>query len=398
VITTAEARDAILAAMPTFAAKSIPVNTSPGRVLRQGVVAERDQPPFDRVMMDGIAISFSDYDSGTRTFPIQATQAAGDEALTLEPGKCIEIMTGASLPKQADCIVPVERLSVSGGCAELEADYEARQSQFVHPQGSDHKKDTELLKPGKYITPMDIAIIHSCGLTNVEVSQSPRISVISTGNELVPAGQAIEAHQIRLSNGPAVIAMLEQHDYANCKHDHLVDEPELLEKMIGEHLDNSDVLILSGGVSMGKADYVPQVLEELGVKVVFHKISQRPGKPMWFGMGPDNQAVFALPGNPVSTLVCCRQYVIPALNKASGLNEGQPQFAVLAQDFTFKPKLTCFLPVSLLSNTGGQVLAMPVHTNTSGDFASLSATDGYVELALAESEFPAGTAARLYRW
>jgi len=119
---------------------------------------------------------------------------------------------------------------------------------------------------------------------------------------------------------------------------------------------------------------------------------------MWFGVGPRGQAVFALPGNPVSTLVCCRQYVIPALGKASDGREKPPQFATLTQDVTFEPRLTCFLPVRLLSNTGGQVLAIPVHTNTSGDFASLSATDGYVELALGETSFPAGTAARLHRW
>jgi len=230
------------------------------------------------------------------------------------------------------------------------------------------------------------------------VARSPSIRVISTGNELVPAGKPIEPHQIRMSNGPAVISMLEQHGYGNCQHDHLVDEPELLKQSIGEHLDQADVLVLSGGVSMGKADYVPAVLKELGVEVVFHKISQRPGKPMWFGMGPNNQAVFALPGNPVSTLVCCRQYVIPALSRASGLREQQPEFAALAQDVSFKPQLTCFLPVRLISNTGGQVLAMPVPTNTSGDFASLSGTDGYVELGLDESEFAAGTAAQLHRW
>jgi molybdopterin molybdotransferase len=119
---------------------------------------------------------------------------------------------------------------------------------------------------------------------------------------------------------------------------------------------------------------------------------------MWFGVGPKGQTVFALPGNPVSTLVCCRQYVIPALGRASGARDKPPEFAALTQDVTFRPQLTCFLPAKLLSNTGGQVLAMPVHTNTSGDFASLSATDGYVELALEETEFPAGTAARLHRW
>ena len=245
---------------------------------------------------------------------------------------------------------------------------------------------------------MDIAIIASCGMTEVEVSATPTIRVISTGNELVPAGEPIEPHQIRMSNGPAMIAMLEQHGFADSEHDHLADEPEILKQRIAEHLEAANVLILSGGVSMCKADYIPAVLNELGVEVIFHKVSQRPGKPMWFGMGPNGQAVFALPGNPVSALVCCRQYVIPALNAASGLHEPPAEFVSLAQEVTFKPKLTCFLPVKLVSSVNGQSLAMPVHTNTSGSFASLSGTDGYVELALEQTKFPAVTTVPLYRW
>ena len=397
-ITTGEARDAILAALPAFESELISSNASTGRILRESVIAERDQPPFDRVMMDGIAIAFSDYDNGTRSFPMQATQAAGDQQLSLEQGKCIEIMTGASLPEGADCIIPVERIAVVDGIATLEDNFEVMQRRFIHARGSDHKEGTELLTDGKRITPMDIAIINSAGLTEIEVSRLPKIRVISTGNELVPAGQPIEPHQIRLSNGPAVIAMLEQNGYSNNEHDHLIDEPDLLREKIGEHLDAADMLIMSGGVSMGKADFIPEVLKDLGVEVVFHKISQRPGKPMWFGIGPNKQVVFALPGNPVSTLVCCRQYVIPALARASAQKDRQPEFAALAQDVTFKPNLTCFLPVRLISNTGGQVLAMPVQTNTSGDFASLSGTDAYVELPMDESRFPAGTPVQLHRW
>jgi len=397
-LTTVAAREAILAVMPAYEKEPVAVAASVDKVLRQSVLAERDQPPFDRVMMDGIAISYADVESGTRDFPIQATQAAGDEPISLEAGKAIEIMTGASLPTAADCIVPVERISINDGIAALETDYEAKQNQFIHPRGTDYTRDTELLSAGRRISPMDIAVINSCGLSDVDVSNSPAIRVISTGNELVAAGTPVEAHQIRMSNGPAVIAMLEQHGYTDCEHDHLVDEPDLLRERIGKHLDNADVLVLSGGVSMGKADYIPQVLGELGVDVVFHRVSQRPGKPMWFGMGPKGQAVFALPGNPVSTLVCCRQYVIPALNAASGQHVRPPEFASLAQAFTFKPQLTCFLPVRLISNVGGQVLAMPVHTNTSGDFAALSGTDGYIELALEETTFAAGTAAQLHRW
>ena len=397
-LTTAKAYDAILGAMSAFDTEIVPVDAATGRVLRQTVSAERDQPPFDRVMMDGIAIRFGDFDGGTREFPIQSTQHAGDKQQTLDAGSCIEIMTGASLPGGADCIVPVERLKVTDGSAAIEADYAAKELQFIHPRASDHAKGAELLTPGMRISPMDIAVINSCGLTDIEVTRSPTIRVISTGNELVPAGEPIEPQQIRLSNGPAIIAMLGQHGYESCEHDHIKDDPALLKDRIGMHLDDADVLVLSGGVSMGKADYLPQVLEELGVEMVFHKISQRPGKPLWFGTGPTGQAVFALPGNPVSTLVCGRQYVIPALNAACGLREAPPEFASLAQHVTFKPRLTCFLPVRLISNVGGQVLAMPVHTNTSGDFASLSGTDGYIELALEETDFQAGTAARLMRW
>ena len=397
-LTTDEAREAILSSMPAFVTEMTPLDQANGRVLRQTVHAERDQPPFDRVMMDGIALRFADFASGIRQFPIQAMQAAGDEALVLKSGRCIEIMTGASLPQNADCIVPVERISVEDGVAVVEEDYAAESRRFIHARASDHAIGAHLLTPGKRISPLDIAIIASCGLTEIEASRIPVIRVISTGNELVPAGKPIEPHQIRLSNGPAIQAMLRARGCADCNHDHLVDNLEVLRERIADHLEIADVLILSGGVSMGKADYVPEVLAALGVKVVFHKVSQRPGKPMWFGLGPNGQVVFALPGNPVSALVCCRQYVIPALEAASAVTAMPPEFAALATDIRFEPDLTCFQPVRVLSNAAGQILAMPVKTNTSGDFTALSATDGYVELAKETSFFPAGTAVFLHRW
>ena len=397
-ITTTEATQAILAAVKPFEPELVALASATGRVLAQSISAERDQPPFDRVTMDGIAIAYAEYAKGTRSFPVQSMQAAGDPAQTLEAGNAIEIMTGASLPEGADCIVPVERITVNDLGAHVEANYEASERQFIHARGSDHKEGTTLLNPGTRVSPMDIAIIASCGLPEVSVAKQATISVISTGNELVPAGATIEPHQIRMSNGPAIVAMLEDNGFTSATHDHLIDEPELLKERIAQHLEQSKVLVLSGGVSMGKADYVPQVLDELGVKVAFHKVSQRPGKPMWFGMGPDGQAVFALPGNPVSALVCSRQYVIPALRRMSGMAPAAPQFASLTADVTFKPKLTNFLPVKLISNAAGQVLAMPVHTNTSGDFTALSGTDGYVELALEQTEFKAGTSVPLHRW
>ncbi len=397
-LTTAEALARILAATPALPAETVELAAATGRCLRQAVMAERDQPPFDRVMMDGIAIRHTEAASGQRDYPIQARQMAGEPALELAHGQCIEIMTGAALPRGADCIVPVERISVAAGVATLEDGYETRARQFIHARGSDYVKGAELLSPGKAIEPMEVAVIASSGLAAVAVGRNPVVRVLSTGDELVAAGKPIAAHQVRMSNGPAIVAMLARHGYGDALHDHLVDDPEVLATRIAAHLEAADVLVLSGGVSMGKADYVPDVLASLGVEVVFHRVSQRPGKPLWFGTAPGNKTVFALPGNPVSALVCCRHYVIPALGRACGLPSPLPEFAALTEDVTFEPDLTCFQPVRLVSNAVGQVLAIPVHTNTSGDFASLAGTGGYVELAREPSRFPAGTPVRLFRW
>lgn len=398
-ITTAQAAQAIAAAMPAFATESVPLAEVAGRVLHQSVTAERDQPPFDRVTMDGIALRYESLAGGNRRFTIQGIQHAGDPRQTLDSmDNAIEIMTGAVLPGKSDCVIPVERIQVQDGVATIEDGYEAERLQFVHPQGSDYPAGTEVLSAGRIITPMEIAIIASCGLESVRASTPPVVRVISTGNELVPPGGPVAPHQVRLSNGPALVAMLQEQGFQRTTDEHLVDEPALLRKRLSEILDEASVLILSGGVSMGKADFVPQVLGELGVEVVFHKISQRPGKPMWFGIGRGGQAVFALPGNPVSSFVCCRQYVLPALFQASGRGASRSESAVLAEDVTFHPKLTCFLPVRTESTDDGCVLATPVPTNTSGDFASLSGTDGYVELALEQNEFPAGTVVPLHRW
>jgi molybdopterin molybdotransferase len=398
-LTVSEASAAIFAAVRDFDTERVDIDRACGRILRQSVGAERDQPPFDRVTMDGIAINYDAYARGARNFPIEATQHAGDPVLSLtESGSCIEIMTGAMRPEGADCIVPVERITVADGVASLADDYTPERGQFIHARGSDHAAGQTVLCPGQVITPMDIAIIASCGLNAVDVAKMPKVSVISTGNELVPPGSAIEPHQIRLSNGPALVAMLSARGFSSTGHEHLPDDPVTLENRLGRLLAGNDVLILSGGVSMGKADFVPQVLTSLGVDVVFHKISQRPGKPMWFGTGPDGQAVFALPGNPVSTLVCCRHYVLPALLHASGRRPAGGRYAVLGEEVVFRPDLTCFMPVRIVVAEDGRNMATPVPTNTSGDFAALTGTDGYVELARGETVFAAGSAVRFHGW
>ncbi len=395
-LSVAEAWRRVTEAVFDFGTERVPVPASAGRILRQGVSAERDQPPFDRVMMDGMAVR---YEPGRRSYRRRAVLQAGEPAVALDdPAGCIEAMTGAVLPPGTDTVVPVERYHREGDDCVLEDGYDPEPRQFVHPRGSDHPAGTELLRAGAVVGAAEVAVLASQGLSRVSVGVQPPIAVVSTGDELVGPDRPIADHEIRLSNGPAVLAALLQHGFAGSRHYHLRDDEAAMRRELGELLESNPVLILSGGVSRGKADYVPGVLRELGVEPIFHRVAQRPGKPMWFGARRDRNLVFALPGNPVSTLVCFRRYALPALLQAAGLSTIPSETARLDADYEFRPELTCFLPVRISVDADAVMNASPVITNTSGDFAALAGSAGFVELPSEPSRFPAGTKAALHRW
>jgi molybdopterin molybdotransferase len=240
-------------------------------------------------------------------------------------------------------------------------------------------------------------VIASNGLTEVRVARSPDIAVISTGDELVEPGQAPADWQIYRSNAYAVVSALGHRGFSRVAHDHLPDDLGVLRTRLAAHLERHDVLILSGGVSMGRFDYVPQVLGELGVKVVFHKVSQRPGRPLWFGVGAGGKTVYALPGNPVSTLVCLTRYVFPGLDAALGAAPSAAEFVTLLEDVEVKPALTLFTPVKL-SHEAARSGAWLRPTRGSGDFTSLVGTEGFVELPPGPRVIEAGARAPFYRW
>ncbi len=395
----ADAEALILDRISRLPSETIPLDSATGRVLRQSVYAERDQPPFDRVTMDGIAIAHCDWQAGMRDFDPIGVQAAGSPALEVTAsGQCVEIMTGAMLPHGADTIIPVERIWREDGIVHVEVTLDVAARQFVHPQGSDRPRGSTLLAPGMRLGPPEIAILAAAGLAEAEVSKAPRVAVISTGDELVEPGEPVAPHQIRSSNDRAIAAALSRHCSAVVTRALLKDERAQLLTRIRELHDDNDVLILSGGVSMGQFDLVPGVLEELGVELVFHKIEQRPGRPMWFGISANEKPVFALPGNPVSTLVCLYRYVLPALNRALGLPPDEPEWVRLAEAVDFAPDLTYFLPVTVSAASDDDMLAWPRPTNTSGDFVSLANTTGFVELPRGSDRYPRQLAARLYRW
>ena len=397
-ISPAEAEAQIRAQAALLPATSLPLAELIGATLRERVVAAYDQPPFDRVTMDGIAFAFAAYEQGRRAFRIAGTQAAGTPPLSLgNTEHCIEVMTGAMLPAGCDCIVPVEQLSVADGVARLEPEAAPQSRSNIHERGTDSRRGEELLQPGIRLGPAEVAVIAANGQTHALVSRPPRIAVISTGDELIEPGKPLAAWQIHRSNVYAVMAALQRRGFAQLTLDHLPDDPAILRERLGAHLQAHDVLILSGGVSMGRFDYIPQVLGELGVRVVFHKVAQRPGKPLWFGVGTAGQTVYALPGNPVSTLVCFGRYVFAGLETSLGTARRALESIVLAEPFEVKPALALFVPVQIASGPAGRT-AVPKPTHGSGDFTSLIGTDGFVELPPGPTTVAAGTPVALYSW
>jgi molybdopterin molybdotransferase len=359
-----------------------------GKILAEPIVADRDFPPFDRATMDGIALAFDSYQKGVANFRIESVQAAGEHRKKLKSDvACIEIMTGAMLPEGTDTIVPYEQIEIINDQATINSKQVAK-GQNIHLQGSDAKKDHLLLETGTVISPAEVALLASIGKTSVSVVSAPKIVIISTGNELVDIEQTPAPHQIRKSNSYALQAALAELGIDSALL-HLADDQDQLKTEIKQALLDFDVLLLSGGVSKGKFDFVPSVLESLGVHKLFQQVSQKPGKPMWVGK-VGNKFVFALPGNPVSTFLCFHRYVKPWLLRCMGTKPITSK-AILSKSFSFKGDLTYFLQVKL-ANVEGKLMAEPIIGGGSGDFVNLKEVDGFLELPRGKSEFEMGEA------
>jgi molybdopterin molybdotransferase len=395
------AQETIDSRVTPLAAELRPLEECIGQVLRQDVYAERDNPPFDRVCMDGIAVNSGALARGLRRFTIEATQAAGSPVLTLSHSEnAVEVTTGAMLPKGTDCIIPMEEYESSGGVAALSAKVDIVSEPFrnVQRRGADSHPGVPMLLNGTVLGAPEIAVVASAGLAEVQVSRQPRFMVVSTGNELIEPGRPIQEHQVRRSNAYAIVAALRRRGFTNVNNDHILDDERMTHDRLKRHLEERDVVIVSGGVSQGKFDLVPQALKRLGVEELFYQVAQRPGMPMWFGIGPAGQVVFGLPGNPVATLVCLIRYVAPAMLAAMGAPRTPAEPIALAKSVTFHRNVTYFLPVKARHDGLGRAIALPRPPNGPGDFLALTEADGFVELPPRAEGFPEGFVASLYRW
>ncbi len=403
-ISVEEALQIILDNTQDFGVEEVPFQDSLGRVLKEDILADRDFPPFNRVSMDGIAINHRYFEYGVRDFKIEGIQPAGAPQEKMEnAAHCYEVMTGAVLPENTDTVIRYEDLTIETLMATVNLD-SLEKGKNIHTKGKDRSEGDLLIPKNRVITAAEMGVIATVGKALVKVAKTPKVIIISTGDELVEVHQTPEAHQIRRSNAFSLASLLKSLKI-DAKTDHITDDKEKLKEKIESHLKDFDVLLFSGAVSKGKFDYLPEVLEELGVEKLFHRVAQRPGKPFWFGHAVPSSIskqdgivpaentdkrsiVFAFPGNPISTYVNCLAYFYPWYAKSTGF-ELKEETVILGDDVSFKPKLVYFLQVKIEIKYG-HLVAMPVKGNGSGDLASLTQADGFIQLPKDQTEFKKG--------
>ncbi|RBI92749.1 molybdopterin molybdenumtransferase MoeA [Elizabethkingia miricola] len=395
-ISVQQAEEIVLSQYQDYGKESISYDLVIGRVLAEDILADRDLPPFDRPTVDGIAIRFTSYEEGFRSFNIKTIQSAGETSVAIDSeDQCIEIMTGAALDSTVDTVIRYEDITVDNGIATININIEKGQN--IHLKGKDKKAGEILVKANQVITPAIIGIAASVGKTSLWVKKLPKIVIISTGDEMISPELTPTAFQLRRSNGVTISSVLEKY---KIKADliHLNDDYEEIKKELSNCIDIYDILLMSGGVSMGKFDYLPQVCEELGIKKLFHKIKQRPGKPFWFGKSQNQKLVFAFPGNPVSVFMCLHRYFIPWLERSLEIPQSSPLYAILENDIEFPFSLQYFAQTKLQINKQGQLIANIVDTNGSGDFSHLAETNAFVELPLEQNTFRKGEVYKVWQY
>lgn len=370
-ISLTEAQSLIKQQSRSFGKEIILLDEAVGRVLNEPVVADRDYPPFNRATMDGIAINSTDWHEGIRSYSLVETLFAGKAATkTINKGECYKIMTGAAVPANADTVIRREDINENENILTV-TDSEINAGQNIAAKGTDIKKATAILNPPQLIRPGSITTLASLGYDEVKVASLPSVAVITTGDEVLPVDAAVSDVQIRNSNQHLLKALLQPWKIKPVSCEHINDNADALLKAVNRRKQN-DILILSGAVSAGDADFVPEVLLKAGAVKIFHKVAIRPGKPVWFGKFENGAVVFALPGNPFSTFVTFKLFIEEFLFACFGLQERKIFQLPFSGTRVKKTNLDEFFPVMI----GGQPpVIMPVGFNTSGDITAVMMAD-----------------------
>ena len=367
----------------------ISIEAALGRCLSAPINADRDQPPFDRSTRDGYAVRAADHSNALKVIgQLRAGQPAFNR--TLQPGEALEIMTGAPMPNGADAVLMVEHADLAGIELRPHAGRSIKPGDNVVPAGSEARAGATILSAGTRLTPMHIGAAVSCGAATVEVYAQPRIAILATGDELVEPGATVLNHQIRNSNSYSLAAQVAQEGGIPIRLPIVRDSLLELRKAIDEAMQ-ADLVLLSGGVSMGKFDLVEQVLTTLEAEFLFTGVRIQPGKPLVFGHFPAGKYFFGLPGNPVSTMVTFALFAASLIRALGGESNAKPAFARarLTTDFKHQAGTTRFLP-SILDAAWDHADVTPVPWQGSGDLAATARANCFVVIPPQQTAFAVG--------
>ena len=389
-ISVLQAQTQILARPVSLKKEKIALNSSLKRVLAENLICDRDTPPFDRATMDGIAVCWDENENNKRFTLLGELQAGDDFARKfahcnlidnkIKKGQAVQIMTGAALPKGCNQVIPVENLVFENKEVFLK---EKPNNQFFAKKGEDAKKGDLLFGKGNWLDSRAAAVCAALGKKEIFVFSPPRVAILATGNEIVPIQKKPQNFQIRNINSYLLLSLLKKKaipcvnlGIAQDKKDS--NNKNSLRNKLKTGLE-CDLLLISGGVSAGKYDLVPSLLTELGCKKIFHKVSLKPGRPLWFGRH-GKTAIFGIPGNPVSVHVCWTLFVEPYIHKLLGIAKEMcfPNWETrkLAQEISASFNLETYLPVKKTKDGG----IIPQFFKTSGDFFSLLGSDGLIRI------------------
>jgi molybdopterin molybdotransferase len=398
-ITVADALQIVLQQTSLLGTESIPLSDTLGRVLAEDIVADTDLPPFDRAQMDGYAVRAADVANTPARLRIVGESAAGAGwHHEMKAGEAVRIMTGAPVPKGADAVQQVELTREVDGAAVVEILEPVNEGRSIVRRADEIKTGTTVLRAGEEINAAMIATLASFGYAQVKVGARPRVAVMATGSELVDVDRKPGQDQIRDSNNYTIAAYAAQCNAIVERLSLAGDDTEELKREIAEAARRSDVVITSGGVSMGVYDFTKAALKELGAEIYFERIALRPGKPTVFGkLG--KALIFGLPGNPVSVAVTFNLFARTALRAMQGAKTAilRNETAVLAGDIKGSIDRESYLPATLRTDENGTLLAEPLKWGGSSDFVSFALATALINLPAGYKKAESGSLVKVFR-